>query len=430
MTVPVGGWVSISKFLADLKTLKSGGVVIRMVQDLSEVEYCVPDNPDFQSIFGAKGYTPFCDEVTAFLDALSACLMRDEQARNFPDVVSFAFWCRAGALRAMKASYSDHELRLGRGIVFHVAPSNVPMNFAYSLVVGLLAGNVNIVRVPSRDFPQIQIICSTIRALLGQEKFRQLLNHIVLVRYEKNDAITDFFSEHCDVRVIWGGDQTINNIRRSPLPPRSFDLTFADRYSLCVINADVYPGKDDPAQIARDFYNDTYLFDQNACTSPHMVVWVGSARNVEKAKKLFWHNLHLIVAEKYKLQPVSSVNKLVDAYRFAANSSACHVQKMEDNLIVRVQLEHLIDGLEDARSMCGYFYEYTADTLNEIAVLINRKFQTLVYYGMDLDVMRQFIEQCRPTGIDRIVPIGRTLEFSLVWDGYDLIYQLSRKVSL
>ena len=33
-----------------------------------------------------------------------------------------------------------------------------------------------------------------------------------------------------------------------------------------------------------------------------------------------------------------------------------------------------------------------------------------------------------PRGVDRIVPVGRTLDFALVWDGHDLIRELSRVV--
>jgi len=399
-------------------------------QDFSKIECRVPLHPDFDRIFAARAFAPFCDEVMAFLQDLSAWLLQDTVARNFPDVVSFAFWCRKGALRAMKERYSGQQLRLGRGVVFHIAPSNVPVNFAYSLAAGLLAGNANIVRIPSRDYPQVEIICSALRELLEQGKFRHLNKYVILVRYEKDDTITDFFSAHCDVRVIWGGDRTIADIRRSPLPSRSFDLTFADRYSLCVINADVYPGDIDPARLAMDFYNDTYLFDQNACTAPHLVVWLGETTNVAMAQEIFWSNLHLVVAEKYVFQPGSAVNKLTDAYRFAASSGGCHVRTMADNLIVRIQLDQLRQGLEDVRSTCGYFYEYEAKILDDIVPLINRKFQTLSYYGIDSVAMRRFIEENRPSGIDRIVPIGRTLDFSLVWDGYDLIGTLSRTVIL
>ena len=33
------------------------------------------------------------------------------------------------------------------------------------------------------------------------------------------------------------------------------------------------------------------------------------------------------------------------------------------------------------------------------------------------------------TGVDRIVPVGHTMDFALTWDGYDLIQTLSRKIS-
>lgn len=31
-------------------------------------------------------------------------------------------------------------------------------------------------------------------------------------------------------------------------------------------------------------------------------------------------------------------------------------------------------------------------------------------------------------GIDRVVPIGKTMDFDLIWDGYDLVEQMSRIV--
>ena len=65
---------------------------------------------------------------------------------------------RCAALLAEKAKYDDAELRLGKGVVFHIAPSNVPVNFAFSFAAGLLAGNANIVRIPSKDFEQVQIM--------------------------------------------------------------------------------------------------------------------------------------------------------------------------------------------------------------------------------------------------------------------------------
>ena len=55
-----------------------------------------------------------------------------------------------------KVTSSDIEkIAYGRGLAYHIGPSNVPMNFAFSLFYSLLAGNPTIVRLPSLNFPQI-----------------------------------------------------------------------------------------------------------------------------------------------------------------------------------------------------------------------------------------------------------------------------------
>ena len=45
-------------------------------------------------------------------------------------------------------------------------------------------------------------------------------------------------------------------------------------------------------KLIRNFYNDTYLVDQNACTSPHLILWIGKSNLI--AKKKFWNALSTI----------------------------------------------------------------------------------------------------------------------------------------
>ena len=74
-----------------------------------------------------------------------------------------------------KKFLQNNPIRLGRGIVFHIAPANVPVNFAFSLCFGLIAGNSNVVRVSSKYMPQVDIICAVINTLLkkkGSEKLK------------------------------------------------------------------------------------------------------------------------------------------------------------------------------------------------------------------------------------------------------------------
>ena len=62
--------------------------------------------------------------------------------------------------------------------------------------------------------------------------------------------------------------------------------------------------------------------------------------------------------------------------------------------------------------------------------IIKRNFQTLSYFGIKKDEFISFFNKKRPLGIDRVVPIGKTLDFSLNWDGYDLINQMSREINI
>lgn len=105
---------------------------------------------DWQS---ARPLAPFDGGVMAFLSDLGAALIAGREARAYPDVVAFGFFCRRANLEALAREYEGAVSdRLGRGLSFHIAPSNVPVNFAYSLAAGLLAGNACVVKASSRVF--------------------------------------------------------------------------------------------------------------------------------------------------------------------------------------------------------------------------------------------------------------------------------------
>ena len=58
--------------------------------------------------------------------------------------------------------------------------------------------------------------------------------------------------------------------------------------------------------LIKNFYNDTYAADQNACSSPHLVLWKGKS-NI-KAKKKFWLYLNDLVKIKYNPPLISTVD--------------------------------------------------------------------------------------------------------------------------
>lgn len=391
--------------------------------DSDKIQFLTGGPDILEDIVNAPPLTPFSKEAAGYLDSVSKAILADKESRSYPDVVTFAFWCRKANLEALRKQCGDVDGRIGRGVTFHIAPSNVAVNFAYSLAAGLLAGNANIVRLSSKFFEQERIIC---RAMAGSMSgdFRR---YVCLIKYPHSGGITDYLSSLCDTRIIWGGDDTIEAVRRSPLKARASEITFADRFSICVIDSDAYLKAENKDAVAEGFYNDTYLNDQNACTSPRIIVWTGG--RASEAQDVFWSVLAEAVKKRYVLQPVQAVQKYL---KFCLQSSegGASLTDNKDNSIYRVKVEKLTPDTADRCGNSGYFIEYHAKELKDIVPVLTERCQTVSYCGIDRDLIAGTVIESGAGGADRIVPIGKTLDFSLVWDGYDLIRSLSRKIEV
>ena len=401
---------------------KSGGVVIPMKKN--KIEYLFGDE-ELQIVPNK----PFDEKMCDFLDVLSKRLREDKEARSYPDILTFAFWIRRANLTKMKELYKD-ELRLGKGLVFHIAPSNVPINFAYTLIFGLLSGNSNVVKASSKRFSQTEIVCRVMRELSKQEEYEWVRRQNAVVIYDREQIeYTEAFSGKCDVRVIWGGDSTIKEVRKTTLLPRSTEITFADRYSFAIIASDsvLKLNEKELEKLADGFYNDTYLMDQNACSTPHLICWMGEDEDIASAKELFWNSVSEKVRKVYSLEDI----KVSDKYTIACEMAVLHkIQKLKryGNELYVGEISDLPRDLSELRGKFGLFYEYSLKELTELSDNITRKVQTCVVFGVEKRKIADWMLQHHICGIDRVVDVGKTLDIGLMWDGYDVIRLLSRGV--
>jgi hypothetical protein len=381
-----------------------------------------------EGAFCERPLEPYDGLVCEFLSSLSGFLLAEGEARIYPDIITFAFWCRKANIDKLKQEFAEKRTRLGLGMVFHITPSNVPINFAFSYVFALLAGNASVVRVPTKDFAQTDILCDAINQLLVNEKYKKIADMTAFVKYQQDTEITSAFSANCNARIIWGGDHAINSIRKVTIPERSIEIAFADRYSFCIIDGKSLLNSDkvEIDRLANSFYNDTYLMDQNACSSAQLIVWLGESDVLEKAKQKFWDSVYQLAAAKYELQRVNAVDKylLFCANAIELNNITCF--KSHGNYLYRIELDSLPDNIDALRGQYGYFYEYDAQNLNSVAHIINTKYQTLTYFGLDKAKLIDFVVKNRLPGIDRVVPIGSALDIGVIWDGYDIVRSLSR----
>tara|TARA_B100001059_G_C17833941_1_gene586617 strand:- start:3429 stop:4622 length:1194 start_codon:yes stop_codon:yes gene_type:complete len=375
---------------------------------------------------------PFSIEVVSFLDDFSKKINLRKDIKDFPDIKGLAFFCRKqNILNFKKKYYNTDRIRFGLGLVFHITPSNIPTNFMYSLIFGLISGNSNIVKVPSRKFEEIKIICEEIENLLRKKKHLILNKMIRILRYNSEDnEITKNISEISDARLIWGGDETIKEIRKVETKARTIDVPFADRYSICMINSEKllklpnYKFK----IFMKNFYNDTYEVDQNACSSPHIIIWQGNKKI--DAKKKFWKNLNLLVEKNYHPPSISSVDNYCRLSKELLKNNNLASFKVFNKSLYVMKLKKINAKSFVKKSKWGFFYELDINKLQNIKHLIKKKLQTITYFGYSKKFLEKFFSENNFNGIDRIVPIGQALNINLVWDGYDLTTKLTREIEI
>ena len=381
------------------------------------------------SDFSLDPFEPFSKEACVFLNNLSNELNSLKNIKDYPDLKALSFWCRNKNISKLKKNFNLEKNRLGLGVVFHITPANIPTNFVYSLIFGLLTGNSNIVKVPSQKFEQVSIICLLIKKILKKTNIL-LKNKITIVQYKNNNEFTKKMSSLCNARLIWGGNQTINNLREFKINERTLDVTFADRYSFCIMDQEKMRNMKDIElkYLVNRFYNDTYLVDQNACSSPHLIVWLG--KNSKSVKEKFWKKLYELVKIKYKFTESALVEKYADLCKYATHLNNIKSIKKFDNLIYKIELKNVDINNHNYRGKWGLFFEYSLNDINGIKHIINNKYQTLTYYGVDKLLIKKFVLENNLKGIDRIVPVGQSLNIGLLWDGYDILYLLSRGIEI
>ena len=72
---------------------------------------------------------------------------------------------------------------------------------------------------------------------------------------------------------------------------------------------------------------------------------------------------------------------------------------------------------------------YKAVRANEMIHLAKKFHDKITYYGFDRKMIEKTILRNGLNGIDRMVPFGRAFDMGPKWDGYDIIFSLSRIIS-
>jgi hypothetical protein len=382
---------------------------------------------------------PFSLIAVKFVECFSKSILKEGSLKMYPDIVSLGFWMRRSNIKKLESEFEEKQqisnssvVKVPVGTVVHFAPSNVDTIFIYSLFLSFLLGNKNIVRVSSKPSEQKDILVNLINRILCQPEFSTIKNDICIVNYLHSQEISGYLSQNADLRVIWGGDDAVNEISSMPLLPRANEIKFANKYSIALIDSNSLGDlkSTEFELLIKHFVNDSFWFSQQGCSSPRSVYWLNSVDNLNEIEK-FWE---AVAGKAKKLFPdlivaADVVNKIVASNMMVANHEGYKILTNTE-MLTRVQ-DPGRGGHNDFKEYhcgSGLFVEEYLSEISDLIGVVGRDTQTISYFGFEVESLKNKLLQYNILP-DRVVPLGKSLEFSTVWDGYDLLESMTRSVT-
>lgn len=178
-----------------------------------------------------SGLTPRTDEVIFACDALAARILAgkyDDIVRPFLESFNVSdeyfmslcdMFSKAGLTRKLSVELSDKELlvdgrylrkRYPLGVLLHIAAGNFDVLPAYSVVEGLLAGNINILKLPAGDSGlSVLLLSELIKICPSLAEFIFVFD----VPSTETESLVKLASL-ADGIAVWGGDAAVAAARK------------------------------------------------------------------------------------------------------------------------------------------------------------------------------------------------------------------------
>lgn len=376
---------------------------------------------------------PFSDAILNFLGDLSTCLLADEGIRHqFPDAATFGYFIRASQLKRAKDHYArlcdiSNGTRRAQGLAVQFAPSNVEVLAFYSWAIALMCGCPTVVRLSTRRSEMSDRIIKEIELLVQKNG---LSPNWMFISYPRSSSLlTGRLSAGADLLVLWGGNDAVKNLRENPHKASTRVLPFPTRESVAIISAQKFVELSEKSRmsLSAELLKDILQFGQNACSSPRSLIWINSSYRSE-ARRLLLTNWSELSSKMSEFEPDEMSERRTFAFEVAARARE------------RVTLENcgslLLISMSEPRSQqavhpgYGTITEHVVDSLEEASQYLSHDIQTVVQLGFSKEELRNWARTLGAKSPLRIVEAGRSADFSLFWDGYDLIYEFTRAVTV
>lgn len=232
------------------------------------------------------------ETVLAACDALSTALLdpahpiRARLAAHLPEgedgtllAELGAFLARAGLTRKLRgelggtapqrlnrpdAKETVYEAWAPVGLVAHIAPGNAASVAPLSLVEGLLAGNVNILKTSGADTLLAQHLLAELAALDGSGA---IARRVIVLRFPSSrQEWLRLMCAPADAVAVWGGETAVEGVA-AHVPPGCRLVEWGHKISFAYLAPDAWQDEATLAALAAD----VCLLEQQACSSPQVV---------------------------------------------------------------------------------------------------------------------------------------------------------------
>ncbi|MBR5074879.1 MAG: acyl-CoA reductase [Bacteroidales bacterium] len=316
-----------------------------------------------------------------------------------------------------------------RGLVCHWLAGNVQILGMFALVQSIIAKNVNLLRVSSRDdgvfsdilecFKGVEYTDENGYTICGDD----LLKTIAVIYFNKDAAsLGEEMSRQADVRIAWGGREAVETVSSYPSRYDSETVVFGPKLSYSVVAKEELSSAQEAKKLARKISVDVSVFDQTGCASPHnLFIEEGGTVSPEEFIDILGDSMAKteIQIPKPLMSPeqVSQIHSIRGVYDFKGTV------KGSDTMSWTILLDDL-DEL-DKPVYSRVLFVHKVKSIFDSLKFIDENTQT-IGIAAPQDKALEFADKATRLGVMRLPLIGRMLNFEMPWDGIFLFDRLVR----
>lgn len=384
------------------------------------------------------------DFIIEVLDGFGKKIIADKTINSLEGVGYISLWLRKENLKNIcKLNYldekyfedfkdvgSDFELCIQpRGVVCHWIAGNMPTLAFFSLVQAILSKNASIIKVPEHNKDLILAMLKNLSDVEAEGfSGMEILKSLSIVSFDHNDYETSKnFSMCADCKIAWGGAEAMEAIAALPQKEHCEIISFGPKYSFGVFDKE-YIESEKFDKALDNSIKDIALFNQMACSSPHVLFFEKSKYSIEeigqKMKDCFKKLPEKFLNQKLSEGTASNIISIRGIYLLQEDKGILKSKDLSWTILINKDI-----NLEDPVQGKVVFIKEISN-VDEAINLVTRKIQAMIVCILDPDKRKNFAKKVTYMGVDRIVFPGKIHDFSSPWDGMLILNRLVRWVIL